>query len=211
MPSAAYDPTKLTAFYDRDAERRDAAGIEPWKAAERARFLEALRREGKRSLLELGAGPGRDGLFFKEHGLDVLAADLSGEMVRLCREKGLEARVVDLMALPFEAETFDGAYALNSLLHVPKHRLEPTLRGIFRVLKPGGLFYLGLYGGADFKRQSERDPAGLERFFASYSDGALLERVRRVFELVAFRRLRVAEDGAYHVQSLVLRRPSSPP
>ncbi len=201
-----YDHAKLTAFYNQDALRRDHSDLSDWKREERERFLAELRAEGKTTLLELGAGPGRDSLFFKENGLDVLAADLSPEMVKLCQAKGLVAEVADMMALPFEAERFDAVYALNSLLHVPKDRFEATLRGVRRVLKPGGLFYLGLYGGQDSERRSDFDPEGLERFFASYSDRVLLEQVQNVFTLIYFRWVQVARDGSHHFQSLIVKK-----
>lgn len=202
-----YDRDKLEAFYAQDALRRDRSELADWKREERERFLAELKADGKRTLLELGAGPGRDSLFFAERGLEVLATDLSGEMVQLCRAKGLRAEVVDMMDLPFAAESFDAAYALNSLLHVPHAAFPATLRGIARVLKPGGLLYLGLYGGADLERQNERDPQGLERFFASYGDRSLLALVQAVFDLIYFRRVAVARGGSHHFQSLMLQNP----
>ena len=41
-------------------------------------------------MLEIGAGTGIHGLFFQQNELAVVSTDLSAEMVRLCRAKGLE-------------------------------------------------------------------------------------------------------------------------
>jgi SAM-dependent methyltransferase len=73
-------------------------GEPPWKLAERAAFL-VRQAEHCRRLLEIGAGTGQDAAFFAEHGLEVLATDLSLQMVARCRDKGLDARVLDFAEL----------------------------------------------------------------------------------------------------------------
>ena len=137
----------LRESYDRKARERNLRPVQLWKAEERLRFLAMLQSEGARTLLELGAGPGKDGEFFRDHGLDVVCTDLSPEMIELCESKGLAARVMDLSDLDFLSDAFDAVYALNCLLHLPGRELPAALRGIRTVLKPGGLFYLGVYGG----------------------------------------------------------------
>ena len=202
-----YDSGKLRSTYDKTARDRDAVKVSGWKLEERKRFLDELQASGKKTLLELGAGPGRDALFFKRNGLEVTATDLSPEMVRLCRAKGLRARVMDFMALDFRDASFDAVFALNSLLHTPKKNLPDVLTGVRRVLKPGGLFYLGVYGGHDFEGVWPDDPLEPQRFFAYYKDEDLLERAGRVFDLVCFRQVQVERGAEFHFQSLVLRKP----
>ena len=67
----------LREAYDKRAAWRDERPYPEWKEKERANFLAYLQRENKRTLLEIGAGPGRDSLFFQQNGLDVVATDLS--------------------------------------------------------------------------------------------------------------------------------------
>src|SRR5689334_3996544 len=143
--------TDLRESYNRNAADRDHYGIEDWKAEERQHFLEQLQQAGKQDLLEIGAGPGRDSKFFQEHELTVTCTDLSPEMVALCRAKGLNAHVMDFLSLDFPAESFDAVYALNCLLHVPKKDLGSVLQTIQGMLKADGLFYMGVYGNADFE------------------------------------------------------------
>jgi ubiquinone/menaquinone biosynthesis C-methylase UbiE len=57
-------------------------------------------------------------------------------MVRLCKEKGLDARCMDFHNLEFEDQSFDAVYALNCLLHEPKANMDGVLVEIHRVLKP---------------------------------------------------------------------------
>ncbi len=168
--------------------------------------MEELQRQGTRSLLELGAGTGRDSLHFQSKGLTVTSIDLSPEMVRLCKEKQLDAYVMDFATLTFPAESFDGVYALNSLLHTPKVELPQTLMGIHRVLKPNGLFYLGVYGGRDFEGIWQEDWNEPKRFFAYYRDEDLLDVIRTIFELVYFRRVTVERGADFHFQSIMLRK-----
>ncbi|MBA3704177.1 MAG: class I SAM-dependent methyltransferase, partial [Rubrobacteraceae bacterium] len=78
----------LRESYDSKARERNLRPVQPWKAEERLCFLAMLRSEGARALLELGAGPGKDGEFFRDHGLDVVCTDLSPEMIELCEIKG---------------------------------------------------------------------------------------------------------------------------
>lgn len=50
--------------------------------SERDFFIRGL--PGKR-VLDLGCGPGRDSLYFKQRGLNPVCVDISPEMIRLCR------------------------------------------------------------------------------------------------------------------------------
>ena len=198
----------LRESYGRKAHERDLDPIQPWKAEERRRFLTLLQEEGGRTLLELGAGPGRDGEFFRDHGLDVVCTDLSPEMVALCESKGLAARVMDLLDPDFPPGAFDAVYALNSLLHVPDRELPGTLQGIRVVLKPGGLFYLGVYGGKDLEGVWEYDPYEPQRFFSFRTDERLREIVAESFEVYSFGRtaLVASQTDGLHFQSLILRK-----
>jgi len=201
-----YDLGRLRTYYDKTAQEREANSVQAWKHVERGRFLEELKTREAETLLELGPGTGKDSLFFQEQGLQVTAADLSPEMVRFCREKGVDAHVMDFMKLDFPATRFDAVYAHNSLLHTPKKALPEVLAGIHRVMKPGGLFYLGVYGGADFEGVREEDRHEPKRFFSFWEDGALLRVTMSYFDLIYFRRVEVENRQEFHFQSLMLQR-----
>ncbi|OPG15049.1 hypothetical protein B2M26_13970 [Ferroacidibacillus organovorans] len=168
-------------------------------------FLSRLQRENRAKLLEIGAGTGRDSMFFEENGLLVTATDLSGEMVLLCREKGLSAEQMDASDLQFPDGHFDGVWTINCLLHVPKRDLPGVLAEVRRVLKPGGLFYFGVYGGMDFEGVWEADRYDPKRFFSFHTDAAIQETVRRFFTLESFRTIDYGNE-ILHFQAMVLRR-----
>jgi SAM-dependent methyltransferase len=190
----------LRAFYDGAVKERDGMAKQQFKLDERAAFLDRLWIAEARSLLEIGAGTGQDSLFFADAGLDVTAVDLSPEMVRMCQEKGLTAAVRDVKHLEFPPESFDAVYTLNCLLHVPNDDLPEALSAIRTVLRPGGLLFVGLWGGESTEGVRPED----RRFFSFRSDDELFAHLARFFEVVDFH---TVEDKGHHFQSATLVRP----
>jgi SAM-dependent methyltransferase len=165
-------------------------------------FLARLQSEGKQSLVEIGAGGGQDSQFFVDHGLQVLATDLSPRMVEMCRRRGLNAHVMDVLDLQLPAKAFQAAYSMNSLLHVPNSDLEQALRSIRSALEPGALCYLGVYGGSEpFEGILASDLHKPQRFFSFRTDEQLLSMAERLFRIEDFHVLDVGEP----YQSLTLR------
>jgi SAM-dependent methyltransferase len=198
---------RLRETYNRHAQARDSSTPQPWKLEERLNFLKLVQLEDKHTFLEVGAGPGRDGEFFQDHGLEVICIDLSPEMVQLCRQKGLKAYVMDVAKLAFSPDAFDATYALNSLLHLREAELPETLKGISRVMRPQGLFYLGVYGGFDFEGVWENDSYEPKRFFSFLTDEHLRSIAEETFDLLAFNTIPVdKEKPGLHFQSLILRK-----
>jgi SAM-dependent methyltransferase len=203
MNTSNLDKSNLSKSYDIDSHRRVNGTPAEWKVKERATFLSRLQAEGRTRLLEIGAGTGIDSLFFKENGLKVTCVDLSEEMVRYCRDRELDAHVMDFYCLDFADETFDAVYAMNCLLHVPKHEFDGVLQEIGRVLKSGALFFMGLYGGADSEGIWENDWCEPKRFFASYSDDALRQAVTKRFVDIDFHIVPLQEGQPYFQAFLV--------
>lgn len=199
--------TRLRTSYDRAVEQRDQHDPEPWKQAYRQAFLEQVQAEQGRTLLEVGAGTGKDSLFFQEHGLDVICIDLSPGMVERCRQRGLRAQAGDIREQGFAPASFDAVYSMNCLLHVPKHELPAVLGEIRRVLRPGELFFLGLWGGQDSEGIWPNDPYEPKRFFSFHTDDGIREAVRPFFQEVSFEAFDAGSHGE-HFQRLILRRPA---
>ena len=179
--------------------------MDAWKAEERAAFLALLQQEHRQSLLEIGAGAGKDSKFFYDQGLAVTCIDLSPEMVRLCRQKGLAAHVMDMTRLNFPPNSFDAVYSLNSLLHIPKVEFPIVLKNVRKILKPTGLFYLGVYGGEEFEGIWELDSYTPKRFFSFHSDENIQKTTVEVFDLLSFKSLNVNSNNL-HFQALILRK-----
>lgn len=199
----------LRDAYDRRVDERDARPTPDWEAAERDSFVSLLQEEGKRAVVEFGAATGADALALSAQGLDVVCTDLSPQMVRRCQQQGLTAHVMDVADLQFPPGTFDAAYAMNCLVHVPKAQLVDVLHGISRILRPEALFYVGIYGGVDSEGIRDDDSYEPKRFFSHYRDEDLQRILTRVFDLHSFRQIPQGWNGL-HFQSLILRQRAAP-
>ena len=99
---------------DTFVEKPDMFGASPSEPAKAAVAL--FKKEGAKTVLELGSGQGRDTLLFARSGLRVYALDYSEVAIRTIREKAEEAGVSDLIRpfrhdirnpLPFENGSAD--------------------------------------------------------------------------------------------------------
>jgi SAM-dependent methyltransferase len=99
-------------------------------------------RHGER-ILDLGCGDGALTSKIVESGAEVVGVDASASMIEAAQALGLDARVVDADALPFEAE-FDAVFS-NAVLHWI-HNQDAMLAGVYRALKPGGRFVAEMGG-----------------------------------------------------------------
>ena len=134
------------AFTDVDAQPDPSAWIdvldrvraEPLYAAYKRRTLELLDPRAGCTYLEVGMGTGADALACAElFGVRVVGVDASQVMVREAARRGLADGVVaDAHSLPFEPESFDGAWADRTFQHLA----EPVkaLGEMVRVVRPGG-------------------------------------------------------------------------
>ena len=90
-------------------------------------------------VLEVGCGAGALSMRVqRELGAQVIAIDTSERMVDLTRERGVDARVADVLDLPFESESFDCVAAGWLLYHVADR--QRAIAECARVLRPGGRF-----------------------------------------------------------------------
>jgi len=201
---------QLIKAYDKDAKRRDSAEEkrDQWKLDIREKFAKLLKNEGKKTILELGSGAGLDAKFFQDKGFDVLATDLSSEMIKMCRKRGLDAKVVDLYDLSSLKKKYDGVFSMNVLLHVPSKDLEEILNNITGTLNKEGIFFYGVYGGYDKEETfTDKSKMGLPRFFSFLSDESLKRVVKDNFEIIDFQSIDIGSDKPnFHFQSLFLRK-----
>lgn len=101
-------------------------------------------------VLEIGVGPGLAIKLAAEKAKEgfVAGIDLSETMIRQAKQRNIvsihegcvQLRQADVSALPFESDSFDKVFAINSF----HHWLDPVagLRESLRVLRPGGLIAL---------------------------------------------------------------------
>jgi len=140
MPAA-----KNKRFWDRIARKYAASPIEDMAGYERT--LERVRSLLKSTdvAFECGCGTGTTALKLAPSVARLVATDVSNEMIAIAREKAAAdgcANVEFAVAAPddalWPAASFDAALGFN-VLHLIEDRAA-ALRGVRRLLKPGGLF-----------------------------------------------------------------------
>lgn len=196
--------TNLKKYYNQEAELRNSSEKEEWKKHQRSRFYSYVKSENKNSLLEIGAGTGNDSQFFMDCGLSVTAIDLSSEMVKLCKEKNIEAYELDFYNISNLNKKFDCIWSMNSLLHVPKTDLQQVLNEINLVLNEKGLFYMGVYGGVDTESEFVNDVTDTPRFFSYYSESKIKEVLSNVFDIIEFQQIDVGMNIDF--QAVIMRK-----
>jgi SAM-dependent methyltransferase len=132
---------------DTFVEKPDMFGTSPSEPAKAAADL--FKREGAKTILELGSGQGRDTLFFARGGFAVYALDYSEIAVQTISEKGEKTGLSALVKpsrhdirrpLPFEDGSVDACFSHMLLcMALTEGELESLCGEIRRVLKPGGL------------------------------------------------------------------------
>jgi O-antigen chain-terminating methyltransferase len=106
------------------------------------RYLPDL--EGRSPVLDLGCGRGEVLEALRDAGIAAHGVDLSSEMVRRCRERGLDAEHADLL----EALAARGPGSLGAVVsfHVVEHlrpeQVDALVDLAWRALRPGGLLLL---------------------------------------------------------------------
>ena len=135
------------------------------------------------TILDLGSGAGNHALQFLKRGYDVTCADISEEMIKKCKEKGLKAVAMDFERLEFPPASFDGVWAYTSLLHIPKSNLESVLKGILNIMKEKGILFLGMKEGVDEGFRTQDKYPGTKRWFSLYTDSELRKIVSPAFDI----------------------------
>jgi SAM-dependent methyltransferase len=102
-------------------------------------------------ILEVGCGEGSNLAVLAKPGREFYGCDLSALAIAMARHDGNEAAsrlvVADASALPFPHGTFDAAFAVSVIEHLPEP--EPVLDEMIGALAPGGRLVLvsPQYGG----------------------------------------------------------------
>jgi SAM-dependent methyltransferase len=176
----------LVRSYDASAIDRDARGEPAWRDAYRKAFVEALQRTSTTRILEIGAGSGHSAAFFASSGLGVVAVDLAPRNVERCVAKGIDALVADFADLPFSDGAFGGIWSMSCLMHSPDEELPRVLGEMARVLVPGGIVTVGMWGGDGTTGILEDGIHHPPRFFALRTDDQVRAMFGPFFEIERF-------------------------
>ena len=160
--------------------------------------IELFKDEGVTSLLELGAGQGRDTLFFAEAGFQVHALDYSDQGVQAIAEKATAADLASEVTpvqhdvrkrLPFGDATLDACYShMLYCMALTGSELESLSDEIARVLKPGGLnvYTVRHTGDSDYRTGIHRgeDLYEVGGFIVHFFSKEKVEQLARGYEIM---------------------------
>jgi tellurite methyltransferase len=131
-------------------------------------------------ILDAGCGGGRNLVYFLREGYEVYAADSDPRAIASLPRGNFRVEAIEAMSFP---DSFADVVILSAVLHFARDddHFRAMLRGAWRVLKPGGLFFCRLASSIGIERQIQpREgrrfllPDGSERYLV---DEALLMKL----------------------------------
>lgn len=114
------------------------------------RLLAAIGGPPPLRILDLGCGPGRDLIAFRDLGHEPVGLDGCPEFVEMAaRVSGCPVWLQDLLALDLPAGRFDGVFANAVLFHLPSLAMPTVLANLCATLRPGGVLLASNPRGAN--------------------------------------------------------------
>lgn len=134
---------EVAAHFDRVApgyeDLRSRGWIGRWRSRETQAVAGLAEIEAGDLVLDAGCGSGTWLQWCAHRGARALGVDLSRQMARMCRGRGLEVAVADFASLPFRP-VFDRVLCVGSLEFTSKP--EAALASLAGALRPGGRLVL---------------------------------------------------------------------
>jgi len=172
-------------------------GEGPSDAARKA--AEVFRQANKVSILELGAGQGRDALHLAQSGFRVCALDYTESGLEAIRRKAAAAGLSQSLStlchdvrkpLPFPDNHFDGCYShMLFCMALSTAELEHLSREVRRVLRPAGLciYTVRHTGDAHYRTGIHRgeDMYEVGGFIVHFFDRGKVEHLAAGYEILA--------------------------
>jgi SAM-dependent methyltransferase len=190
--------------YLREAVIRVVVPLDPSRYLELPETRRELDAQAGEQVLDL-ASPKLLAVALAREGVHVTSVDqLSDEIDRWRRltpgERNLRFEVADGRALPYEDASFDRAYSVSVLEHIPERGDEAALKELARVVKPGGRIVLTLPHARkawdefrDHPLYADHGPSPNGRyFFQRWYDSAAVERLVTAAPSLKLRGRRVA-------------------
>ena len=121
-----------------------------------------------KEVLELGPGVGLATQLLTQHGFSPTGVELSPKMAAFSQKRNpsVEILVGDFLEMKFKKQ-FDGVFAFAFIHLFPKEDAQRVIEKVYRILKPGGIFYVGTTESAESGEgwEAKTDyPGGQKRF-----------------------------------------------
>ncbi len=176
MPEA--NAKNLTiAAYDQYHRVYDAEVADFWRTFPSATVDAFCAHLPGKKILDVGSGSGRDAAILRSRGLEVVCLYASAKMIAMTQAMGLESRLAEFSDMQLPDQSFDGAWAYTSLIHVPPPEATQAIREIGRALKPQGVFLIGVIIGEKAGMVERRTMPGVQRYFKQYTRAEITQLV----------------------------------
>ena len=133
---------RTIGHYDRNAESFWQGTRDHDVSQNRQALLRHIDAASPLAILDLGCGPGRDLLWFRDAGHEPVGLDGALRFCEMARDlTGCEVLHQDLLKLELPTERFDGVFANAVLFHVPTQELRSVLEQLWSALTPRGVLF----------------------------------------------------------------------
>ncbi len=129
------------------------------------KFASMLTKKGK--VLDAGCGCGRDSVYLKEDGFEVISMDLSKGMIQEAKKRGVEVIKKDLLKIE-DKEEFDGIWCMATLADMQKSEAKQVIKRFNESLKKEGIIYIAVKEGEGEKTIIKEKYNNIPRFYAFY-------------------------------------------
>lgn len=131
------------------------------------------------SILDAGCGTGRDSFIMKKKGYSVTAFDGSYKMVEIAKKNThLDVLLGTFEEIQFPQNSFDGIWAIASLLHVDKKNMQKVYAKFYQFLKEDGYFFCSYH-------LKEEDYYDAGRKFTCYTEKSFRDFIAKTgFDIV---------------------------
>src|SRR5713101_937729 len=188
-------------------------------------FIDELKREGAKRVLDLGCGAGRHSIVLSKAGFQVVALDVSETALKILDDR-LKIVSIDnitlvkheMWELPFIDNYFDGVVCTNVLHHGKLVEIKQAIREVHRVMRKASLVFVVAFSAADFRKGNGKMLEGNTYVFTNGEERGIvhhfftpeeLKSCFRRFEILSFEeRLIPVEEGGNRAHFLVKLRKS---
>ena len=148
----------VTAVYNKIANDFSKTRYRMWPCV--TRFINSIPTGS--TVCEVGCGNGKN-LLSRQGELVYSGVDISAEMVRICKDRGLAVVEGDIRQVPFSDAMFDHTMSVAVIHHLSDRsdRIS-AIRELVRITKPGGTVFITVW--------AFNQPAGTKRQFTKQDE-----------------------------------------
>lgn len=156
----------LRSYYEEEA-RQDLRGpLRGRRVDLRSEYVQLLLTEGRRTVIDFGAGPGRDAEGFSNAGIAYTGLDLAHGNGVLAAGRGVTVVQGSIAAPPLRAASFDAGWSMSTLMHVTETDVPAVLGAMVRPLASGAPLLIAQWGGQRGEYVDDMRLPGERRLFS---------------------------------------------